>query len=239
MRIKYVRALLWIGTIGAAAASLQGCAGSPERVSAEEAFALSASALSGSESYGFVGEIALFDPYGRLGGKSAFEGQVSGHGDLKINWKPGDGISERAHAAKSGTDRPLKLLEALNGRSATISYEEAPMADRPVALRIKLNGELAKARIADGLREEMKLLRTDESLPGLHSAEREKTLASADKKLEAALSTLQVETVVHWTANPKSWFPIRMEEETELNYTWEGVSYREKRTSATDFLAKA
>jgi len=219
--------------------ALQGCQGASSRVSANEAFALSASALSGRESYGFSGHVVLYDPEGRPGTRSAYEGQVRDHGNLKINWTgEGPEAASEEEASRGNAYRPLKLLEAMGSRTAAMAYEEFPAADKPVKIKIKLDEAAAKARIADGLREEMSRLKADAAeWPGVRSGKGEKLLSDAERRLEAALATLRVETTVRWTADPNDWFPRRMEEETVLNYSWEGNAYREKRVSVTDFLA--
>ncbi|OXS62351.1 hypothetical protein B1A99_00315 [Cohnella sp. CIP 111063] len=215
---------------------LTGCMGRVGSLPADQAFALSASALSGSDSYGFAGELALYNPGGKMETRAAFEGEVSRHGNLKLNWTEPGMDAGRSREFGPGY-KPLSLLEALNGRNASISYADPPTPGEPVRIRIRLNEEAAKRRIADVLREEMAEVRADKRL---YAAEQARSaLEAAERKLEAALDTLKVDTVVIWTADPKSWFPGRMSELTELTYSWEGKSYREKRTSETNFLAKA
>ena len=53
---------------------------------ADEAFALSASALSGTENYSFDGDVTVVDPGGWVSDKAKFQGEVSSHGNLKLQW---------------------------------------------------------------------------------------------------------------------------------------------------------
>ncbi|MFC4598813.1 hypothetical protein [Cohnella hongkongensis] len=218
-----------------------GCVGPDARMPADKAFALSASALSGTDSYGFAGELALYNPKGRMETKAAFEGEVNRHGSMKLNWTTSDKPEGEAEGTEGSAPsyRPLSLLKALGSRSAAIEYADPPSPGVPVRIRIRLDEETAKRRIADALREEMDEVRADRTLYGTDPERARRKLEEANRKLEAALATLKVDTVVLWTANSKSWFPIRMEEETELSYAWEGKAYSEKRMSETNFLVKA
>ncbi|RKP55349.1 hypothetical protein D7Z26_09125 [Cohnella endophytica] len=216
---------------------LQGCMTSSTALSPDKAFALSASALSGVENYAFDGELSVIDPHGTVGSKAAYEGEVSGHGQLKLLWKNPPATASVSQSKQQETAyRPLQILDALNGKSTVITYAEKPVAARPIRLRIRLEDSVAKARVADGLKEELSNLRADASLTKNNSAKAELILNAADKRLQAAISTLSVETVCYWTADPKSWFPKQMREETVLAYRWDGKPYKEKRVSQTNFL---
>ena len=221
---------------------ISGCMGAVGEVSANEAFALSASALSGSENYGFAGELAVYNPGGKVEKSASFEGEVNRHGNLKLNWTEpdntaADGLDEKERAVPKY--KPLSLLEALNGRNVSVAYASPPVQGEPVRIRIHLREEAAKQRIEDSLRKEFAEVVADKRLYVRHPEQARKLLEASERKLEAALSTLKVDTVVLWTANSKSWFPERMAEETELAYVWEGKTYSEKRTSETNFLATA
>ncbi|RED65885.1 hypothetical protein [Cohnella lupini] len=217
---------------------LQGCMTSSTSLPANEAFALSASALSGSDTYGFAGEVSLFKPGGSIGSKAAYEGEVTLHGNMKMQWINSGLSAASAHSSASRAYRPLQLLESVNDKSNVISYAEKPMQAKPVQIRIQLNEKAASDRVAEGLREEIKLLRSDKELLRGDSVKAEQILAAADERLEKALTTLKANTVCLWTADPKSWFPERMREETSLTYVWEGKTYKEKRISETNFLRK-
>ncbi len=238
---KKVRHCLLICGTGWLLPLLTGCMGAAGGVSANEAFALSASALSGSENYGFAGKLAVYSPGGKVEKSASFKGEVSLHGNLKLNWTEPDkasGVLDEKERIAPGY-KPLSLLEALNGRNASIAYATAPAPGEPVRIRIQLREETAKQRIADALRKELAEVGADERLYVQHPEQARKTLKASERRLEAALATLKVDTVVLWTANSKSWFPERMVEETELLYEWEGKTYSERRTSETNFLAAA
>jgi len=219
-----------------------GCAGMNGRLSAEQAFALSASALSGSDNYGFAGDFAMYNPIGRMEASASFKGEVNGHGNLKLNWTTPEKANEKPDAAEESSlkYRPLGLLKAMGSRTATFSYaDESTMPDGQVRIQIRLNEDAAKKRIADALRAELADVEADKRLYANEPERARKELAAASRKLEDALATLRVETVVLWTANSKNWFPGRMAEDTLLSYVWEGKPYSEKRTSVTNFLVKA
>ena len=239
---KRIRLCAAICGAGALLAMMAGCAGRTDRLPADQAFALSASALSGTDSYGFKGELALFNPWGAMETKAAFEGEVNRHGNLKLNWTTPDkgktAVDLPAEGQAGAGYRPLSLLEPLGSATSSIVYADSPSAGEPVRIRIRLDEDAAKRRIADGLREELADMKADKRLYAKDPQETRNRLEAADLRLEAALATLKVDTVVIWTANPKNWFPVRMAEETELTYEWEGKSYSEKRTSETNFLAK-
>ncbi|MFC4305826.1 hypothetical protein [Cohnella boryungensis] len=211
------------------------CMGPGTGMAAEQAFAMSASALSGAESYGLAGEIALYEPGGKLGSKAAYKGEVRQHGNVKLSWRtPGALTANAKNAYRPAGYRPLKLLEVMNGRNAAMAFVGGTSADGSVRLRIKLNDKTAKDRIAGELRQEIENLRTGNLAGG--SREKE-LLATAERRLEEALATLSVDTVVYWTADSKSWFPKRMKEETALSYRWKGKAFSEKRICLTNFLA--
>ncbi len=221
--------------------NVQGCMNSPSQLSANEAFALSASALSGSESYEFTGEVSMFDPSGTVRRKDAYEGEVTSHGNLKLQWKNSDTLSTStsANSQQKTAYRPLQLLESIKGKSAVISYSENPVSSQPVQFEIKLEDATAKERVVQGLRDELALLGADKDLLRGDPVKADQILHEANMRLEATLSTLQVTTVCHWTADARSWFPSQLKEETVLSYTWDNKSYKEKRISETNFTNKA
>jgi hypothetical protein len=223
---------------------LSGCMAASNTLPANKALALSASALSGSESYDFDGEVSVFDPGGFVGSRSAYEGEVSSHGNMKIKWKTKDTIPVASSSVSSKsisktTYRPLQLLESIGAKSAVISYAEQPLPAQPVRLRIQLDDNVAKERVAAGLRADFELLRADKELRKGDPEKANQILSDAGQRLETALTTLKVKTVCQWTANPKGWFPSQLTEETVLSYTWDGKPFQEKRISETNFLLKA
>lgn len=215
---------------------LQGCALWPASMPAEKAFGLSASALSGSERYGFNGEVAVVDAGGWVANRAKYKGEVVGHGKLNMEVTP----SQQGTAANSQQPapgfQPLQLLQAINNGSASISYVERPNRSEPVQFRIKLDKDVARKRIATSLKGDLAAVRNEKAFAGKNREAAEKVLRRADKTLDEALSTLQVSTVCLWSADPRTWFPRRLKEETVLEYRLGGRSYREKRVSVTNFL---
>jgi hypothetical protein len=232
---------IWIFLFGTifALLQLQGCMNSSSSMPANKAFALSASALSGSENYAFDGEVSVFSPAGFVGSKTAYEGEVKGHGDLRIQWKDANAHAVSVQSPSKTTYQPLQLLEAIKGNSAVIAYAETPSPNRPVHFQIKLDDKVARERVITGLRADFALLSNKSNLLGANPVEANKIISRSKKKLEAALATLKVTTVCDWTADPKDWFPRQMREETALAYTWDGMPCREKRISETNFLHNA
>jgi hypothetical protein len=218
---------------------LQGCMTSSSSLPANKAFALSASALSGSEYYAFNGEVSVINPAGLVGSKAAYEGEVKGHGNMRIQWKNANAFAVSVKSPSKTSYQPLQLLEAIKGNSAVITYAEAPSPNRPVHFQIKLDDKVARERVIAGLRADFALLSNESNLLRSNPVEANKIISRSKKKLEAALATLKVTTVCDWTADPKSWFPRRMSEETALAYTWDGMPCREKRISETNFLHNA
>ncbi|QJD83499.1 hypothetical protein [Cohnella herbarum] len=223
-------AMLFIGT--------QGCQLISTSLPADKAFAMSASALSGSERYGFAGEVSVLDPGGFVGGRAAFEGEVTMHGKLSMQWKSNSSATMEVNSQQTTAYRPLQLLESIKGDSATITYAEKPVPNQPVRMQIKLDDTVARDRLAQVLRDDFALLRADNGLLRGDPAKAEQILLAANKRLEEALSTLEVTTVCQWTADPKSWFPSQLKEESTLSYRWNGKPYKEKRISETNFSLK-
>ncbi|WP_276352642.1 hypothetical protein [Cohnella caldifontis] len=224
------------------AAALAGCANGKNGISADKAFALSASALSGSDSYGLNGEVSILDPNGVVADYSSYNGQVTGHGQLKLTWTGGRAIRTRA-ADGPPAYRPLQLLSVVQHGNAKVGYAdgdaEGKSPDGTVTLRLELNPDAAGKPFADGLRGEMAQLRSAVKAKKLDAARRteaNRILDDADRDLEAALSSIKASTVILWTADRKTWFPRKMSEQSELVYTWKGKTYREKRMSVTNFL---
>ncbi|KIL35215.1 hypothetical protein SD71_14250 [Cohnella kolymensis] len=109
---------------------LQGCAMWPASMPAEKTFAMSASALSGSERYGFNGEVAVVDAGGWVVNRTAYKGEVVGHGKLNMTVTPPQ-QGTAAEAQKNGDGfQPLQLLQAINNGSAAIRYTERPNGPR-------------------------------------------------------------------------------------------------------------
>ncbi|MFC5469905.1 hypothetical protein ACFPPD_14320 [Cohnella suwonensis] len=231
------RAAIWLAT-AVLTFGLQGCMAGSRSIPAKDALALSASALAGSENYAFAGELSLYDAGGEVGSRSAFEGQVTGHGNLKLQWKPSElSAMETGDSASYETYRPLQLLEALKGDDATAAYAEKPTQSKPVKLVVRLDDEVAKRRVAEELRQQLAMLRstyaTGSKETGVGKAAA--ILSEAEARMEAAIKSLKVRTVCYWTADPKNWFPSQLKEESQLSYEWEGRSLNEKRSSETNF----
>jgi hypothetical protein len=218
---------------------LQGCTASTKSLPAEKAFALSASALSGVENYKFKGEVSVIDPKGRVSNTAAFEGEVIGHGNLKMQWKSSEKEATYVKLQGMTAYKPLQLLEAINSKSAVITYAQTPAASQNVHFQIKLDDLVAKERVAKGLREELALLRSENDLMRGDPVKAEQILTKAEGRLEEALSSLKAVTVCDWTANPRDWFPYQLKEQTVLTYTWNEHSLQEKRVSETNFLLNA
>ncbi|MDB4866028.1 MAG: hypothetical protein JWR03_361 [Cohnella sp.] len=208
----------------------------------EKAFALSASALSGSDRYRVAGQVSIFDPNGVMAGKSRYEGEVTGHGNFNLKWSEGAPLVRiRAAGGQQSPARfqPLQLLDEVHHGTAQVVYADQPYADGNVRLLVKLNDNAAKRRVAEGLRAELSGLRTEIKGKTLSSASRNQAatvLDQAGRNLNKALSTLHVKTLCLWTADRNTWFPRQMKEETELAYEWNGKTLREKRVTETNFL---
>lgn len=232
------RALAAISAFGFLLSLLAACASANTRQSPEQAFALSASALSGSDNFSFDGELSIYDPLGAVANRSQFSGKVTGHGQLNIQWK-GEPMQAGQTAGKSGRYQPLRLLEAIQSRRAIVAYADQPARKGVVQLRIDLQPETAKARVAGELRAGLAALREEWSNKELKSDERRQAQAildRAERRLEETLATLSVQTRCLWLADGKTWFPLRMSEHTELTYVRAGKTYREKREAVTRFL---
>jgi hypothetical protein len=218
-----------------------GCAPQAERMPADQAFALSASALSGKDKYGYAGEVSVIGPNGWLTEKTTYRGEIAGHGPYRAQWSRTGGLSAQAvpKADIARSLHPLFLLDAIAQRSSAIAYgvDETPSSGGDVFFRLKLDDITARSRIADGLRDEMTALRMQASAMRLAArSQSEAVLSRADRKLAAALDTLQVSTQCRWTASRRTWFPRELREETTLRYVWEGKPHEEKRISVTRFL---
>lgn len=206
------------------------------RMPADEAFALSASALSGSESYGLVGEISVIDTGGYVANKLAYEGEVTGHGNIKVQWKS-LGTRTMAERPVESNYEPLDLLKKIQDKSAAISYKPSAGSPGQVQFAIKLDDAVAKQRIADQLRKELNTLEQDKMLLERNSKKSTEVLSQAKATLEDVLTSLKVTTNCQWSANKRTWFPTQLQEDTLLQYTWKGKPYREKRISVTNFRA--
>lgn len=232
------RVLAAISAFGVLLALLAACAAAGARHSPEQALALSASALSGSDNYSFDGELSIYDPLGAVATQSQFAGKVTGHGHLNIQWTGGAMQAGQAEA-RTGQYQPLGLLEAIRSRHAFVAYADRPARKGAVQLQIDLKPETAKTRVANDLRAGLAVLQQDWSQKELKPDERRQAQAildRAERQLEETLATLTVQTRCLWIADGKTWFPQQMSEHTELTYMRSGKTYREKREAVTRFL---
>lgn len=233
------RTLLPAAAAGLACWLVSGCVGENAAMPADKALALSASALSGSDTYGFNGEISVFDPNGMMADTSRFTGEVTGHGKMKINWTDESGRLQARETGKPSDVHPLQLLKSIGDRTARVAYAQQPGRNGGVQLSVTLDEAAAKRRIEESLRAQMKALENlanDRKLDAEGRKQAAALLSQASGKLNAALATLTVHTECLWAADARTWFPSRMTEQTELAYEWEGKPYREKRVSVTNFL---
>lgn len=228
-------------------ACLQGCMNAgPENKPAAEAFALSASALSGVESYGVDGEVAIYNANGALLRKSSFDGSVTNHDRVSIQWNSLSALSAQSvTTTKTGVVRrtyePLGLLASIREKTASISYnlQATEASGDLVSFAIALDGGVAKKRIETELRDELSALEADKALLAAKPKEAAAVLAGAKKTLDAALASLRVTTNCVWTADRKTWFPTRLQEDTVLEYVWNGKPVAEKREAVTNFRKSA
>jgi hypothetical protein len=223
---------------GIAIVCLQGCMSvQPGSMPADKALALSASALSGSEKYGVSGEVSVVDAIGIVANRVSYEGQVTGHGNIKVQWKNASSTSAAASPADSNGYEPLDLLKSIQGKTSTIAYTPSVSSPDQVEFTIKLDDAVAKRRIADHLRKDLTAIGQDKILLQRNPEQAAKVLSKANATLESAIASLKVTTNCLWTANKRTWFPTRLQEETLLQYEWKGKAYQEKRVSVTNFLA--
>lgn len=230
--IRFVRLVVF----GWLLIGLTGCqfAGSGD-MTADEAFALSASALSGSESYGLSGEVSVLDASGIVANRAEYEGEVTEHGKLNVQWKSSNTMAAATDQTSASLYEPLGLMEAIQAKSASIAYRNNGGDADEVHFEIKLNGDVAKRRIADQLRKELSALEEDKTLLARKPDQSASLLAEAKMTLEKAIDSLKVTTNCEWSANRRTWFPTRLQEDTVLEYKWNGKSYSEKRASVTNF----
>lgn len=232
----------WAAAAACLIVLLPSCAGgNGKALSADRAFALSASALSGSDDYFISGEVSIVGPGGVITDHSRFEGRVTGHGIPKLRWTEGRMIRSNAGGGER-VYHPLRLLEAVQSPDAKASYlpEQAAAKDEDsVILHVAIEPEEAEKQVAEGLRAEMKRIKDELSAMKLNPSDRKEAgriLQNADRELEAVLSTLRADTVCVWTADRKTWFPRTLSEQTELHYVWNGQAHREQRITVTNFL---
>jgi hypothetical protein len=230
--------IYWVFLCGAALAllNLQSCNSFQASLPPEQAFALSASALSGIDNYTFDGEVTMFDPTGIVGSKAAYIGEVKGHKNVKLQWKNANMLSIQDKSQSKTSYQPLQLLESINSKNAVIAYAEPPSSNRPVHFLIKLDETVARDRVIAGLRADFALISKKDVLLRRDPVKANKIISQSKKRLEAALATLKVTTVCDWTAEPKNWLPRRVREETVLAYKWDDKPCTEKRISETNFL---
>ncbi|CAM3721802.1 hypothetical protein COLU111180_04975 [Cohnella lubricantis] len=201
------------GSLLAALSCLAACSGclAPAGMPADQAFALSASALAGSDRYSFSGEYTVMNEGGTMERRRQFRGEVAGHRLAALQW---EASSARQPDADGGTD-PLSLMEAVQLQAAAVAYE--PSGANTVALMIALKPEAARARAVDLLRADLK----------------------ASKQRDEALQSLKATTVCRWTADRRTWFPAELKEETVLQYRIGGAWRTQKRASITHFRRRA
>lgn len=222
-------------------ACLQGCMNAgPNAMPADKAFALSASALSGVESYGVEGEVSIVGASGNVVRATAFEGIVNDHDQVKMKWTnmaaPSDEKITTLSVAKQ-TYEPLGLLSSIRSHTAKIEYnlQAAEANEDQVSFSIRLDDNEAKRRIETLLRKELSDLEADKALLERSPKASANVLGQAKKTLENTLSGLKVTTDCVWTANRRTWFPARLQEDTVLTYEWQGKTVTERRESYTNF----
>ena len=236
---RSARAAMAVAAVLCMCAGTSACTGGGKPMSADKAFALSASALSGMDSFGFDGQLSIVDPAGTVAAHSRYRGEVTGHGDLKLQWTGGQMLGSAAAPEVPAAYNPLQILKAIQNDGANVACEGLPTDDGTVRLKVTLPDETARRRVAEQLRSELAQIKAGLNGRRLSAAKRKEAGQIVDEaggQLEAALSTLRARTFCLWTADRKTWLPSRMTEETELVYAWKGRPCRERRVSVTDFL---
>ncbi|MCC3372968.1 hypothetical protein [Cohnella sp. REN36] len=178
-----------------------GCARRAPDKPPAEAFALSASALSGDNRFAYTGEAAAYDGQGVLVSRVPYGGEVTHHRLAALSGAGAEASTQR------GLERPLELVSAAEREAVSVAYAPERRAGE-VSLRLVLSPGAAQRRMREALRD---------TLPA------------------EALRTLHADTVVWWTADRRTWFPIRMREESVVRYRSDGRDREERRTSVTDF----
>lgn len=230
---RRMQAALFLAAMLAASAC-----GSKSAMPADKAFALSASALSGSERFAFRGEVSWIDPNGVIADHARFDGEVTGHDKLKMNWTDGRTIRYRSFEGLSSY-RPLQLIDAIKDRDAAIAYAGTRAGSDETTFQVTFTDDAARRRVAAEFLSELAQLKAHWaalSLPAEKRMEGERVLAKANRDLELALSSLRARTVCLWSADRRTWFPLSVTEHTEWSYAWQNETRREKRVSVTNFL---
>ncbi|WEK52873.1 MAG: hypothetical protein P0Y55_09660 [Candidatus Cohnella colombiensis] len=242
---QFVRYGTFVGGLGVWIC-LQGCLNAPtSSLSAKEALALSASALSGSERYNVSGEVTLINPSGMIASHLFYDGKISEHGKLNMQWRAekegqiNGGFKERsAKEQKMQMEEfePLEILDLIKGNKASVRYAKQTANKDEFELIMMLNDEVSRAHIANELRTQLNTIAEDEQQLLRQSASAQRLYAQAKQELEEKLARLQVTTECRWVASSRSWFPSQLSVETTMRYQWKNNMLQEKRVSQTHFL---
>ncbi|MBB6636432.1 hypothetical protein [Cohnella thailandensis] len=226
-----------IGAVGAGLLGAAGCA-IGGKLSPEAAFALSASALSGTDRFSFDGRLSAYDPDGRLADQAGYRGEVTGHKPAALAW---EGTAASSFSS-SYWSHPLSLVSYVESGSSEV--KAAASNPNEVVLEMKLDPEAARRRIRDELRNQMRAVAEETGVliadsQGTTISQAKLKIEESNRVLEEALKSLSVTTSCRWTADRRTWFPKKLSEESVLSYTLAGKRYSEKRISETNFERKA
>lgn len=223
----------------------------PSRLPADEALALSTSALAGVDRYSFAGETVVRDA-GGAAVRQPFSGEVAGHRLAALSWgqgKPEAGIAPAAPPGAGQKGGAPAEAEAPNPAAHGVATARTPPAAAPTnAASLAAGRPLALAELAPLQAAAVAYERSDDRgavvlkfalRPEAAKARAADHLCSREGSASReALDSLQASTVCSWTADRRTWFPTELKEETVLRYTSGGRPITERRTTVLHFRRK-
>lgn len=221
---------------------MAGCAAPSDHKSPEELLSLSVAGLSGIDHYTFSGSTGIAMADGGMPEPMSFQGVVVDHHRIRMNAGGGRGAGTKVSMA---AQHPLKLLENIQAQAGTVALMASESGNRTAVLQVELDQAAACRHWADRLRNEFNAVvnagnsnvrkisarSSDNNASAALEREWSKEVDRSRRKLDGMLRTLKVQSTYIVIIDRVKMLPIRLQEQTMLQYESAGEPFQESRKS--------
>ncbi|WP_054028045.1 hypothetical protein [Bacillus sp. FJAT-28004] len=206
--------------------SFVGCATVGDHRSPEEWLSLSYSGLAATDQYDFTGSMSIKTEGGLAFKPEVFEGKVVDHQQLTL----------QTNSQETMHWNPVKVLETLNQSNEEVQIVNDSMNAETVTLLITENENVSKEKWEQRLRQQL-----DQLVANMPSGEQPyrqewmEEMARSRNQLDAMLSTMHASTEYELVIDRTKLLPLKMEEKTSFQYTYNKRPFSESRYTTVRF----
>lgn len=206
--------------------TIAGCGNVGKHRSPEDWLSLSYSGLAATDQYDFTGSMSIKTDGGLAFKPEVFEGKVVDHQQLTL----------QTNSQETMHWNPVKVLETLNQSNDEVRIVSGSNDEETVTLLITENAKVSKEKWEQRLRQQLDQLGANmPSKDKPFHQEWMEELARSRSQLDAMLSTMQAATEYELVIDRTKLLPLKMEEKTSFQYTYNKRPFFESRYTTVRF----